>query len=53
MLAVMMFMVAPMQAAGIVAAHEFGIAFGVVLVAGVFIVSQSWAALSAVLLWFS
>lgn len=50
MLAVMMFMVAPMQAAGIVAAHEFGIAFGVVLVAGVFIVSQSWAALSAVLL---
>jgi hypothetical protein len=50
MLAIMMFVIAPMQAAGLVAVHEFGIAFGVVLVAGVFIVSQSWMALSTVLL---
>ncbi len=46
----MMFVIAPMQAAGLLAAHEFGIVFGMVLVAGVFIVSQSWMALSAVLL---
>lgn len=50
MLAVLMFVVAPLQAEGIVAAHNFGIAFGLVLVAAVFIVSGSGAAVAAILL---
>jgi hypothetical protein len=50
MLAVFMFVVAPLQAAGILAAHQFGIAFGIVLIAAVFIVSESIAALLAVLI---
>jgi Ion channel len=50
MLAVMMFVVAPMQAAGIVVAHNFGIAFGLVLVAAVFIVSESWTAVVIILI---
>jgi hypothetical protein len=39
----------PLQAAGIVAAHNFGVAFGLVLVAAVFIVSESWTAVIAIL----
>jgi uncharacterized membrane protein YoaK (UPF0700 family) len=38
MLAILMFVVGPLQAAGIVAAHHFGLAFGLVLMAAVFIV---------------
>jgi Ion channel len=49
MLAVLMFVVAPLQAEGIVAAHNFGIAFGLVLVAAVFIVSGSGVAVAAIL----
>lgn len=49
MLVVLLFVVGPLQAAGVVAAHEFGIAFGLVLVAAVFIVSGSGVALAAVL----
>ena len=50
MLAVLLFVVGPLQGAGIVAAHQFGIAFGVVLVAAVFIVSDSWIAVAAILI---
>jgi hypothetical protein len=49
MLAVLLFVVGPLQAAGIVEAHHFGIAFGLVLVAAVFIVSGSGMALAAIL----
>jgi hypothetical protein len=49
MLAVLLFAVGPLQAAGIVEAHHFGIAFGLVLVAAVFIVSGSGMALAAIL----
>jgi Ion channel len=49
MLAVLLFVVGPMQAAGVVAAHHFAIAFGLVLVAAVFIVSDSWVAVAAIL----
>ncbi len=49
MLAILLFVVGPLQAAGVVAAHQFGIAFGLVLVAAVFIVSGSGVALAAVL----
>ncbi len=49
MLAVFMFAIAPMQAAGVVAAHHFGIAFGLVLVVAVFIVSSSGMAVAAIL----
>src|SRR5271168_2241313 len=49
MLALLLFVVGPLQAAGVVAAHQFGIAFGLVLVAAVFIVSGSGVALAAVL----
>ncbi len=49
MLAVLLFVVAPLQAEGIVAAHNFGIAFGLVLVAAVFIVSGSGLAVAAIL----
>jgi len=49
MLAVLLFVVAPLQAAGVVAAHQFGIAFGLVLVAAVFIVSGSRVAVGAIL----
>jgi hypothetical protein len=49
MLAVLLFVVGPLQAAGVAAAHHFGIAFGLVLVAAVFIVSGSAVALAAVL----
>lgn len=49
MLAILMFVVGPLQAAGIVAAHHFGLAFGLVLMAAVFIVSGSPASLAAML----
>jgi hypothetical protein len=49
MLAVLLFVVGPLQAAGVAAAHHFGIAFGMVLVAAVFIVSGSGVALAAIL----
>jgi hypothetical protein len=49
MLAVLLFVVGPLQATGVVAAHLFGIAFGLVLVAAVFIVSSSRVALVAIL----
>jgi hypothetical protein len=49
MLVVLLFVVGPLQAADVVAAHQFGIAFVLVLVAAVFIVSGSGVALAAVL----
>ena len=48
-LAVLLFVVGPLQAAGIVAAHRFGIAFGLLLVAAVFVVSGSGMAFAAIL----
>ena len=50
MLAILLFVIAPLQAGGVVAAHNFGIVFGLVLVAAVFIVSESWIAVAAILL---
>jgi hypothetical protein len=49
MLAIFMFVIAPMQAAGVVVAHQFGIAFALVLVAAIFIVSDSLVALASTL----
>jgi hypothetical protein len=49
MLAILLFVLTPMQAAGIVGAHDFGIAFGLVLMATVFIVSESRIAVTAIL----
>jgi ion channel len=50
MLAVILFVVAPLQATGIVAVHNLGLAFGLVLVAVVFIVSGSWSAVAGILI---
>jgi len=49
MLAVLMFAIGPLQAVGYVGAHHFGIAFGLVLVIAVFVVSGSVVALTAIL----
>jgi Ion channel len=49
MLAVLMFVTAPLQAAGIVAAHHFSIIFAFVMLAAVFVVSGSLAAVAAIL----
>jgi Ion channel len=49
MLAVLMFVTAPLQAAGIVAAHHFSIIFAFVLLAAVFVVSASFTAVAAIL----
>jgi hypothetical protein len=49
MFAVLLFVVGPLQAAGVADAHYFAIAFGLVLVAAVFIVSGSGVALAAIL----
>ena len=49
MLVIFLFGVAPMQAAGVPGAHLFGIAFGLVLIAAVFVVSGSRLALASVL----
>jgi hypothetical protein len=46
MLAILLFVIAPLQTSGVVAAHNFGIVFGLVLVAAVFIVSESWIAVA-------
>jgi hypothetical protein len=50
MLAILLFVVAPLQAAGIVAAHYFGLAFALLLLGAVFLVSGSVAAMGAILL---
>ena len=50
MMAVLMFVVAPLQAVGVLAAHHFGIAFALLLVAAVFMVSGSAVAVAAILL---
>ena len=49
MLALLLFVVGPLQAAGVVAAHYFAFAFAVVLLAAVFIVSGSGLAVGAIL----
>ncbi len=48
MLAVLLFVAAPMQAKGVIAAHYFGIAFVLVMVATVFIISGSMLAVVAI-----
>jgi hypothetical protein len=50
MLAILLFVVGPLQAAGDVEAHHFGIAFSFVLLAAVFIVSTSVVAVGAIIL---
>lgn len=50
MLAILLFVVGPMQAAGIAGAHSFGIAFSLILVVAVYVVSGSVMALAATLL---
>ncbi len=47
MLAAMLFVLAPLQATGVLAAHYFGIAFAPVLLATIFVVSRSPAAVAA------
>jgi len=49
MLAILMFVVAPLQAMGLLAAHHFGIAFALVLIVAVFAVSGSLIAVAATL----
>jgi hypothetical protein len=49
MLAVLLFVVAPLQASGVLGAHWFGIAFGLILVAAVLIVSRSVTAIVVIL----
>jgi len=48
-LAAILFVVGPLQAAGLVAAHNFGLAFGLVMVVAVFIVSGSGFAVALIL----
>ena len=48
MLAILLFVVGPLQGAGIVAAH--GITFGFVLIAAVFVVADSWIAVVAIVI---
>jgi hypothetical protein len=50
MLAILLFVVGPLQAAGVFEAHHFGIAFAFVLLAAVFVVSRSAVAIGAILL---
>jgi len=50
MLAILLFVIGPLQAAGVVAAHNFSIVLGLVLVPAVFIVSESWIAVALILL---
>ncbi len=50
MLVILLFVVAPLQAAGMVGAHHFGIAFGFVMLATIFVVSRSKLAVGAILL---
>jgi hypothetical protein len=49
MLAILMFVIAPLQAVGVFGAHHFGFAFGLVLVVAVFVVSGSVVALTTTL----
>jgi hypothetical protein len=49
MLAALLLLVGPLQAAGVVAAHHFGMAFGLVMVVAMFMVSGSGVALAAIL----
>ena len=49
MLSALLLLVGPLQAAGVVDAHHFGIAFGLVMVVAMFIVSGSGVALAAIL----
>ena len=48
LLAVLMFVMAPLQAMGLVAAHYFGIAFAPVVIAAIFVVSRSLMAVVAI-----
>lgn len=50
MLAMLMFVLAPLQAVGVLAAHWFGIGFGMVLVSAVLALSRSIMAVSAILI---
>lgn len=50
MMAVLMFVVAPLQAVGVLAAHHFGVAFALLLVVAVFMVSGSAIPVAAILL---
>lgn len=50
MMAVLMFVVAPLQAVGVLEAHHFGVAFALLLVVAVFMVSGSVIAVAAILL---
>jgi Ion channel len=50
LLALLMFVVGPLQAVGVLGAHHFAIAVAVVLVAGIFIVSGSAVAVTAMLI---
>src|SRR5476651_1538383 len=49
LLAILLFVIAPLQATGLLAAHYFGIAFAPVLIVAVFVMSRSPAAVSAIL----
>ena len=49
LLAILLFVIAPLQATGLLAAHYFGIAFVPVLIVAVFVMSRSPAAVSAIL----
>src|SRR5450631_144761 len=49
LLAILMFVIAPLQATGLLAAHYFGIAFVPVLIAAIFVVSRSSMAVAAIL----
>jgi hypothetical protein len=49
LLAILLFVIAPLQATGLLAAHYFGIAFAPVLITAIFVMSRSPAAVSAIL----
>jgi hypothetical protein len=49
MLAILMFVIAPLQAVGVFGAHHFGFAFALMLVVAVFVVSGSVVALTTTL----
>src|SRR5262249_56870622 len=53
LLAILLFVIGPLQATGTVTAHLFGLVFGIVLIAATFIVSGSAVALAAVLVAFA
>ena len=50
MLAILIFVVAPLQAMGLLSAHYFGIAFAPVLIATIFVMSRSATAVVAILI---